>query len=77
MNRSTAMRAVITKINEVPASQEQGRRQHPSERLPGEAGEETLRRAEKADTAGDCLYTCTLLAYCKSISLEVLSKLHS
>lgn len=74
---STAMPAVITELKVVPVSQEQGRREYPSKRLPGEVGGGTLRRAEKAGTATDCLYTCTLLAYCMSIRLEVLSKLHS
>lgn len=71
------MHAVITEIKVVPVSQEQGRRWHPSERLPGEAGGGNSRWAEKAGTTGGCLYTCTPLAYCKSISLELLSKLHS
>lgn len=70
------MHAVITEIKVVPVSQEQGRRWHPSKRLPGEAGGGNPWWAEKAGTTGDCLYTCIPLAYCKSISLELLSKLH-
>lgn len=75
-NSSTAMCAVIIKINTAPVSQEQGRRQHPSKRLPREAGRGNLPWAEKAGPARDCLDTYTLLAYCKSIRLGVLSKLH-